>query len=1163
MAGDKEHRHGPTVEAEEGHRRPHDNGEERERQKERRERLTRRLIEEATRLARSDASKTFRADVWRQALGQMGGMRIAPMPLFAGFGGGGAGSASLVGAQWTQVGPAPLRAQFSPGVGAVAGRVYDIAIDSSGASDQTIYLATVGGIWKSVDGGGSWAPKTDRLPWNMMAAVAIDPANPSIIYAGATFSPGPSLFRSIDGGETWSTIGGPAMLGQDVTRIVIPSAGVVLVTTFIYGLFRSVDGGLSFGNNAPLYNNNATMLSGQGWDLRLDTATPTKVYACIGGQGIFVSTDSGATFPTNLFNSAGAPAAGTYNAVTMTQSTQPNGQSLYASVAVSTTVYLGLYKSTNGGTSWAAQAGAAPVVAASGQFQFNQTIGVDPQDAARLYLGFEEVWLSTNGGTSFGATPVTAGKTHVDHHAITFSPQSHWGAAPTRVYVGHDGGFAASPDGGTTWNNLNEGVATLLVRLAALDIGRRSLVNSQYSYAGTQDNGTDVRTRGLPGNDWKFSLGGDGSQVAVDTWDPKKAYAAVNGFYQHTSTAGATWTGGAGLPASVAALAVDPNGITNVYAAGGAPGAWPPQLLQSADTGANFSLMHAFPAGILCIAVDPSASNTVWVGLIDGTVWRTDNALAGAGSTWNSYSTGLPVGRGATSIAVDPFNSQRVVVGYWGVSGVPPPSRSQHVYLTTNKGSSWTDVSGTDGGPATSNLPDRGVFAVALDPGSSNGLFGVSWSGSLVVVVGLFGTVLTSPDGINYTAQASNAYDTLAAVTWMGTQFVAAGLGGSILTSPDGVGWTARKAGPSWEALQGIAWSGTRLAVTSASAGTIYTSIDGIAWTANAAASPQALLDITWSGGQFVAVGYGGTVVTSPDGLTWTARATPTTDNLVAVIRAGTQFVASGVSGTILTSPDGVTWTARVSPTTNEINALAFSGTRIVGVVNTGEVVTSTDGITWAIQPSAGFNRLIGVAWTGTMFVAVGDRGTVVTSPDGLTWTDHGFGEAPFALIAGNDVTVLRSIDSGATWQVLGVGLPTASCMALALDWTRTPSLLRVGTEGRSVFELTTAPTARVAMISNLAFGRVIVGSSRTLAAKVYNIGSLPLTVTGFSRTSGSAAFTSTGVVLPMTIAPGAEADFSLRFQPTATGNAVAVFQLTSNDPVTPNVSVPLSGIGA
>jgi hypothetical protein len=51
-------------------------------------------------------------------------------------------------------------------------------------------------------------------------------------------------------------------------------------------------------------------------------------------------------------------------------------------------------------------------------------------------------------------------------------------------------------------------------------------------------------------------------------------------------------------------------------------------------------------------------------------------------------------------------------------------------------------------------------------------------------------------------------------------------------------------------------------------------------------------------------------------------------------------------------------------------------------------------------------------------------------------------------------------------------------------------------------------------------------------------------------------------VALPMTIAPGAEADFSLRFQPTAAGDALAVFQLTSTDPATPNVNVPMSGTG-
>src|SRR6202158_14911 len=462
----KEKKHKKEQKTNREHRKGH---KPRNREEEERERLTRRMLEEAARLAHSDASKTFRGDVWRQGIGQIAGMRYSPKPLFAGFGGGGPGTASLVGAQWTQVGPAPLRVTFSSGPGPVAGRVYDIAIDPSGASDQKIYLATVGGIWKSADGGATWAPKTDRLSWNEMGAVAIDPSNPSIIYAGAIFSPGPSLFRSIDGGETWSTVGGPAMLGQDVTRIEIPSPGFILVQTFINGLFRSVDGGISFGNNPPLYNNNAAILSGMGGDMRQDTTTPGKVYACIGGQGIFVSTDGGATFPTNLFNNPGAPAAGTYNTVTVAQSTQPDGQTMYASVSKNFTTYVGLYKSTNGGTTWAALPGVAPVVAVSSQFGFTQTVGVDPQDATRLYLGFEDLWLSTNGGTSFGATPVTGGKVHPDHHAVIFSPKAHWSAPPTRVYAGTDGGFAASPDAGTSWTNLIEGGANLVVVAGALD----------------------------------------------------------------------------------------------------------------------------------------------------------------------------------------------------------------------------------------------------------------------------------------------------------------------------------------------------------------------------------------------------------------------------------------------------------------------------------------------------------------------------------------------------------------------------------------------------------------------------------------------------------------------------------------------------------------------
>ncbi|MFE4425004.1 hypothetical protein [Streptomyces sp. NPDC056817] len=1112
-------------------------------------------LHEVRRLARADG--VLDREAWLEALQQIETLeRDAMRLLIAGFGG-----APLVAAEWQQVGPAPIRETLGGGPAPVAGRVYDVAIDPRGGSDQTLYVATVGGIWKSLDGGATWAPKTDRLPWNQMGAVALDPVNPDIVYAGGIFGPGPSLFRSVDGGETWSTIGGTAMLGADVVRIVLPAPGVVLVGTFINGLYRSVNDGANFGSNAGTYDNNAPILGGLLSDLHLDTTTPSTVYACMEKVGIFKSTDAGATFPTNLFANPGAPAAGTYNTVTMAQSTQPDHHTLYATASTSST-WVGLFKSTNDGGNWTLKPAAA-AAAAGGQLGFDQTIGVDPQNASRLYLGFQDLHLSTDGGDSFAPGSLTGGKVHVDHHAVTFSPQSHWGAPPTRLYVGTDGGTAVSSDGGSNWTNLNEGVATILVGMGSLDIGRHSAVNNGYSYAGSQDNGTAQRAPGMPGNDWVPRLGGDGGWVAVDPFAPLSVFGAVNGIYQRSTDGGMSWASAAGITPGVNAIAVDPGNGSRVYVAGGPAGDWGPQLLQSTDYGASFTSIHTFPAGILSIApVYGSDGESVWVGLLDGSMWRTDNALMGAGSTWNSHSTGLPAGRGATSIAVDPFDARRVMVGYWGASAIAPPNRSQHVYLTTDNGMTWVDASGTDGGPVATNLPDLPVYSVAMDPGSSNGLFGITTSGSRIVAVGLFGTIMTSTDGITWTAQASDAYDTLAEVVWTGSQFVVVGLGGTILTSPDAITWTTRKAGPSWEALQGVAWSGAVLVATSASDGTVYRSPDGVTWTPVNNAAPQALLNITWANGQFVAVGYSGTVVTSPDGLAWTAHATPTAADLVSVVWSGTQYVATGI-GTILTSPDGSTWTARVSPTPNEINEVAWSGARFVGAVNTGEVVTSPDGVTWALQAAGSAQRLNAILWTGSEFIAVGDFGTVLTSADGLAWTDHSIPIVPPTLICGNETGVLFSTDDGATWRVLGVGLPTTSCMSLALDWSRTPSLLRVGTVGRSVFELVTSVGPRVAVVANLGFAKVAVGSSANLVAKVFNAGSTPLSVIGFSRASGSLAFSLTGGPgFPFTLQPGQEQDVTVHFQPTTAGIATAIFHLTSSDPGNPTVSVPMSGTG-
>ena len=175
------------------------------------------------------------------------------------------------------------------------------------------------------------------------------------------------------------------------------------------------------------------MLAGKICALLLDSDTPaTTVYAGVAGTGLMMSTNGGITFPINLFNNAGAPAAGTYNVIAIAQSafdgTTVNNNVFYASVQNTlptnppTQVYVGLFRSIDGGNFWVPMPNLLGVAANSDnplttkgwtpQFSFRQTnydltLGVDPLDSKRVYAGFQQVWLSVDGGNAFQTQPVT------------------------------------------------------------------------------------------------------------------------------------------------------------------------------------------------------------------------------------------------------------------------------------------------------------------------------------------------------------------------------------------------------------------------------------------------------------------------------------------------------------------------------------------------------------------------------------------------------------------------------------------------------------------------------------------------------------------------------------------------------------------------------------
>src|SRR5882724_3181848 len=184
----------------------------------------------------TDRSGRVRPDLWEQGIRHLRGMTItggiAPSSATA------AAEASilgLAGAQWAQIGPAPLRIdagqEIYQGAGPDSGEVVDVAIAPTGSTDQVIYIATNdGGIWKSTDGGTTWKPKTDSMPSLSMGAIALDPVNPSIVYAGTgnlfdggiVFTKGVGIYKSSDAGETWPSILNPGSIftNKGVNRIV-------------------------------------------------------------------------------------------------------------------------------------------------------------------------------------------------------------------------------------------------------------------------------------------------------------------------------------------------------------------------------------------------------------------------------------------------------------------------------------------------------------------------------------------------------------------------------------------------------------------------------------------------------------------------------------------------------------------------------------------------------------------------------------------------------------------------------------------------------------------------------------------------------------------------------------------------------------------------------
>ena len=234
-----------------------------------------------------------------------------------------------------------------------------------------------GGVWRSTDYGANWTPIFDDQPTGSIGAIAVAPSDPNIVYVGSgagiirpDLATGNGVYKSIDAGKTWTHLGLDdsrmiAMIDVDPRnpdRLFVAVLGHPYGPNAERGVFRSTDGGKTF--QKVLYKDEYTSAN----DVRIDPSDPNTVYATLwqqqeafiegrafggSGNGIYKSTDGGTTWQQLT---EGLPAVIQAN-IAIAPS---NPRVLYAAVAgtppnsssPNTTGVVGFYKSTDAGEHW-------------------------------------------------------------------------------------------------------------------------------------------------------------------------------------------------------------------------------------------------------------------------------------------------------------------------------------------------------------------------------------------------------------------------------------------------------------------------------------------------------------------------------------------------------------------------------------------------------------------------------------------------------------------------------------------------------------------------------------------------------------------------------------------------------------------------------------------
>ncbi|GAC1314834.1 MAG: hypothetical protein NVSMB2_04950 [Chloroflexota bacterium] len=394
----------------------------------------------------------------------------------------------------------------------------------------TFYFgACAGGVWKTTNSGSHWVNVSDGFfNTSAVGAIAISQSDPNVVYVGtgeacirSNVSHGDGVYRSTDGGATWTNVGLPD--SRHISRVVIhptdPDTVYVAALGHAWGpnsqrgVFRTHDGGRTWQH--VLFKSEQAGAA----DLTMDSHNPRVLYAAIwqgrryphaaesGGDdsGIWRSLDAGTTW-TDITRNEGLP-RGLLGRIGVSASPAQPGR-VWALVESEDGA---LFRSDDYGATWQRQS-EDPDLRRRPWYYMH--VYADPQDANTVWVLNLNCWKSVDGGKTFESVPTP----HGDNHGLWIDPRN-----SNRMIEGNDGGAVVTQDGGRSWSSVLNQPTAQFYHVTTDD------VVPYHVYGSQQDNwAMRLPSIGFEGAiSWKDYVepgGGESGYIAISKRPPHTVY---------------------------------------------------------------------------------------------------------------------------------------------------------------------------------------------------------------------------------------------------------------------------------------------------------------------------------------------------------------------------------------------------------------------------------------------------------------------------------------------------------------------------------------------------------------------------------------------------------------------------------------------------------------